>query len=355
MKHVVTAILAAGLLGIVSTSAQAAELGKTFDEILQGAKAEGKLVIWSPLPAGHEGQQAALDAFNERFGLHTEFEWVPLAAAVANTRAFAEAAGGKLSVDIIGSPISYVVSASGDGLISPFDWEGIFGTEFPEISKVTGMAGFKDFALQFARSYYGLAYNTDMMTESEVPTTLAAMMDPKWSGKFSANASFLVPLDLVSLCIGEDEVLKLVDGLLANQPVLGKGTAAVNQAISIGQVPFGMTIGMVASGSIRKGEPLKFVMPTDYVTTNDLYAYALNNSPNPNTARLFLAWYATEGTKVIDPIEPLTGPLDTETEYSQMARERIAAGAKVCEITSEADVAAIMKVREEIGKKLSGQ
>ncbi|CDP53102.1 hypothetical protein [Devosia sp. DBB001] len=38
-----------------------------------------------------------------------------------------------------------------------------------------------------------------------------------------------------------------------------------------------------------------------------------------------------------------------------MAQERIANGAKVCEIKSEADVAAIMKIREAIGKKLSGQ
>lgn len=356
MKSIIQAVATACALGIMSTAALSAELGKTFEEVLAGAKAEGKLVVWSPLPSRPEAQQAAIEAFNKRFGLETKLEWVPMAAPAANTRAIAEIAGGTVSADIIGgASIGEVMTARDANLIKAWDWTGVLGKEFPQLGEVNGLPEFKDLALLYMVAHNGIGWNPDQIKDEEVPNTVAEMTDPKWSGKIGANAYFLVPLDIMSLCIGEEEALKLADGLIANKPVLGKGSPAVSQFISTGQVPFGMTISLVAENAIRKGEPMKYKMYSDLVISTENYSYVAENSPNPNTARLFTAWLATEGYKTVDPIEPLPSILDAENPFIKMAQENVAKGAKACKVTSAADAAQITKVRELVTLKLSGQ
>ncbi|MCZ8271889.1 MAG: extracellular solute-binding protein [Beijerinckiaceae bacterium] len=334
----------------------AAELGKSFDEIVAGAKKEGKLVVWSPLPGRPETHQAVIKAFNERFGLNTQLEWVPMAAPTANTRATAEAAGRRVSVDVIGgASIGEIITARDAGLIKPFDYAGTFGNQFPSISQIDGLPGYKGLGLLYMVAHNGIAWNTKMIADDQVPNKASEFADPKHRGKFGVNAFFLVPLDILSTCIGEEQALKIADGIIANRPVQGRGSPAVNQFITTGQVPFGMTISLVAEAAIRNREPLKFKMYSDYVISTENYVYVPENSPNPNTARLFAAWHAAESYKIIDPIESLPSILDASNPYIKMASENVSKGAKACKIQNEANIAQMLRVREKITLKLSGQ
>ena len=78
MKIGILKALAALALGalVVTGAAQAQQAGAGFQALVDGAKREGRLVVWSPLPSRPEAQNAALDAFNKRFGLSTRLEWV---------------------------------------------------------------------------------------------------------------------------------------------------------------------------------------------------------------------------------------------------------------------------------------
>lgn len=116
-----------------------------------------------------------------------------------------------------------------------------------------------------------------------------------------------------------------------------------------------MTISLVAEAAIRNGEPLKFKMYSDYVISTENYIYVPEDSPNPNTARLFAAWHAAESYKIIDPIESLPNVLDVDNPYIKMAKENVEKGAKACKVQSAEDIAQMLRVREAITLKLSGQ
>lgn len=336
--------------------AQAQQPAATLDAMIAGAKQEGKLVVWSPLPGRPESHAAAIAAFNQRFGLNTRLEWVPMAAPTANTRAIAERAGGRVTGDIIGAgSIGEIITARDANLIKPFDWRGAFGATFPGIAEVDGLPEFRGLGLLYMVAHNGIGWNPRMIQAAEVPNNVEEMTNPKWQGKIGANAFFLVPLDIMSLCMGEERALKLADGLIANRPVLGRGSPPVNQFITTGQVPFGMTISLVAENASRNKEPIDFKMYSDYVISTENYIYVLENSPNPNTARLFSAWLAAEGWKVIDPIEPLPSLLDKENKFIKMAAEQVAKGGKVCRVENAQHAAQITRVREAVTLKLSGQ
>lgn len=206
MKSVIRAVAAALAMGAAATATSAAEPGKTFEEIVAGAKEEGRLVVWSPLPGRPETHQAVIAAFNERFGLDTQLEWVPMAAPAANTRAIAEMAGRQVSVDVIGgASIGEVITARDAGLIKPYDYVGVFGGEYSNMAEVGGLPGYEGLGIQYMVAHNGIAWNTAMIGDDEVPGTAAELADPKFHGKFGVNAYFLVPLDIMSLCMGEEE------------------------------------------------------------------------------------------------------------------------------------------------------
>ncbi|MCR9220983.1 MAG: hypothetical protein NXI21_12225 [Alphaproteobacteria bacterium] len=352
---VVTA--AAMAVGAHLAPASAAELGATYEEILAGAKEEGRLVVWSNFPSRPETHQALIAAFNERFGLETELEWVPLSSPQANSRAIAEAAGRQVSVDVIGAgSIGEVKVASDGGIITPYDWVGVFGEQFPEIGEVDGPAEFEGLALSYFVAHSVMGWNPGMIEGEEVPNSWFEVADSKWAGKFSANAYWFWPLPVLSLCIGEEESYALADKFIANTPVLGKGSPAVNQAITTGQVPIGFTLSLVAANSLRKEEPLDFKMFRDYLPYWDNYLWALDGSPNPNTARLFSAWMAVEGYKVADPIEPLPSRLDSDNIFvKMMADQEAATGAQTCTMETSEDIAQMDRVRQTVSAKMSGQ
>ena len=62
---------AAALALLAAPAARAEKLGATYEQILAGAKAEGKLTAWIVAPRLPATHQALIAAFNKRFGLNT--------------------------------------------------------------------------------------------------------------------------------------------------------------------------------------------------------------------------------------------------------------------------------------------
>ena len=86
-------------------------------------------------PSSTAATQALAAAFNKRFGLTTEIEWLPVAAVTANTRTIAESASGKVNIDIIGAAAAdEVYSLKSRGLLSAFDWIQTFSSQLPAIA-----------------------------------------------------------------------------------------------------------------------------------------------------------------------------------------------------------------------------
>ena len=355
-RHLTSVLAVLALLG--AATARAETLGSNFDAIVSGAKREGRLTAWIVAPRMPATHQALITAFNKRFGLNTQLEWVPNPPLTSNARAIAEAAGGSVSVDIIGGAsvegLPTVIQAK---LVSAYPWSETFGAAMPAIKDLEAlvMPKFRGAALPYQTVAYGICWNPTVIADADVPSRLTDLGDPKWNGKFAFNA-FLVPLDVASYALGAEATTALAKRIFANMPVFARGTPAVASAVTTGSVAFGVTVSPVAETLQRAKENLKFKLFADVIPVSQVYLYVPDAAPHPNTARLFAAWLAAEGSAVGNPIEPMERPGDPQSSLGQMiAAAQASSGAKIAEPKTEADLAASTKLLDTLQQLLNGQ
>jgi ABC-type Fe3+ transport system substrate-binding protein len=337
-----TSLAATGLTGPA--------LAASFDEVLAGAKQEGRLFVLVSSPGKPETHAALAKAFNERFGLDTVVEWTATSPVQTGTKLIAEQ-GGAGFADLVGAGGNQEMAALAErGILKPYPWVETFQQALPEIGRAVDpvIADLRGMGLAYAHNIYGMSWNKDLIAEDEVPDTYAELLEPDWSGRFAVNAFSLNPLDYYSFVLGADATLEMAQAILDNRPVLERGTGAVTRAISVGQTPVGIS-SFHQAGRVQN---LGFKMFSDYVPMGVLHTYVPENAPNPNTARLFAAWFATEGMAIVNQFEPMPR-LGDGSAADRMLAEVEAAGGKVIGETSLKDTEAAAEIRDRIAKLMT--
>ena len=88
-----------------------------------------------------------------------------------------------------------------------------------------------------------IAYNTDALSEDEVPDSVFALTDPKWKGKIGiapTNASFQAFVSAMLLQFGEERTRDWLNGLKANDPKLYEKNTPVVEAVGSGEIELGL-------------------------------------------------------------------------------------------------------------------
>jgi iron(III) transport system substrate-binding protein len=88
-----------------------------------------------------------------------------------------------------------------------------------------------------------IAYNTDELSEAEVPDSVSELTDPKWKGKIGfppTNASFQAFVTAMRLTQGEDETREWLEGIQANEPKLYERNTPVVEAVAAGEIQLGL-------------------------------------------------------------------------------------------------------------------
>jgi iron(III) transport system substrate-binding protein len=149
-------------------------------------------------------------------------------------------------------------------------------------------------------TWYGIAararvllVNTELVPADEMPDSVDDLLDERWQGKvglakplFGTTATHAAVL---FARLGDEEARKFFDRLHANAKVLG-GNKQVAQAVSRGEIAFGLTDTDDAMGEIDAGSPVAIVYPdrgADQLGTlfipNTLAM--LKGAPHPKAAR----------------------------------------------------------------------
>jgi iron(III) transport system substrate-binding protein len=88
-----------------------------------------------------------------------------------------------------------------------------------------------------------LVYNPERIDASELPQTLQAVADERYRGRFGVaptNASFQAHMALYLAVAGEEALEELLAGLAANEPRRYASNGAIVEAVSRGEVDFGL-------------------------------------------------------------------------------------------------------------------
>lgn len=88
-----------------------------------------------------------------------------------------------------------------------------------------------------------IAYNTDELSEAEVPDSVFDLTDPKWKGRIGfppTNASFQAFVTALRLSAGEERTREWLKGFAANDPRTYEKNTPVVEAVAAGEIELGL-------------------------------------------------------------------------------------------------------------------
>jgi iron(III) transport system substrate-binding protein len=87
-----------------------------------------------------------------------------------------------------------------------------------------------------------VAYNTDLLSQSDLPDSILGFTDPRWKGKIGfppTNASFQAFVTAMRLSLGDERTREWLEGIKANQPKLYEKNLPTVEAVGRGEVEVG--------------------------------------------------------------------------------------------------------------------
>jgi ABC-type Fe3+ transport system substrate-binding protein len=269
-----------------------------FAAIKAEAAKEGRLVVWHNTPK-QETTDALAALFNQRFGMNVKIERVSTNGGDMTARLIAEKRGGKFTIDMFIATDRQLPQLVKNGLIAKIDWLGLFAgpgkldAEALKGAVSTIMPEYQGYGLELRDTVFGIAYNTKLIAEKDVPTRWEDIGDAKWSRKLIIDDE-LSPLARLLPAIGRDAVLSLARKIVANRPVYADGQPSAARKLSSGEAPIGAFSLSSAQEEKQKGAPVGLVFAEPQGIISQQLAYVPSTAPHPNLARLWAAWLTSE-------------------------------------------------------------
>ncbi len=88
-----------------------------------------------------------------------------------------------------------------------------------------------------------LVYNTEQLTEADLPASVLDLVDAKWKGKIGwapTNGSFQSFVTALRVLRGDDAARAWLEGIKANEPVVFEGNAPIVRAVGAGEIAVGL-------------------------------------------------------------------------------------------------------------------
>lgn len=143
-------------------------------------------------------------------------------------------------------------------------------------------------------------YNTDLVTEDQLPESIFDLTDPQWEGKIGwapTNASFQAFVTALRVSEGEERAKEWLEKMKANNPKEYPKNTAIIEALSRGEIALGL-VNHYYLERVKSEEP---GVPVAHHYTNDVGALVnvagvaiLKNSDNPELAQKFVAFLESE-------------------------------------------------------------
>lgn len=110
-----------------------------------------------------------------------------------------------------------------------------------------------------------IMYNTELVDESELPTSLLDLADPQYKGRIgsadSTNGAMLATIVALNRLIGEDETTAWVQGLVDNETLFSGSHTDIRKAVGAGEIEFGLVNHYYYFLSLAEGAPVGIVWP----------------------------------------------------------------------------------------------
>ena len=253
-------------------------------QLVQGAKKEGSLTLYATTPI--EYMRVILAGFEKKYGVKVNL-WRASSESVLQ-RIMTEARGTLPSFDVVES-------------ISP-PMEAIHREGLLQQVKSPVQNDLRPWALPPHREWaatqlylFVQAYNTNKVKKEDLPKTYADLLDPKWKGMLSMEASDDEWFAEVVKQMGTEKGQKFFRDLTVNQGLqLRTGHSLLNNLVGAGEVPLALTVyNSDPENQKKKGAPIDwFVIEPAIAIPNGVGVS--RKAPHPYAAVLFYEYMMSE-------------------------------------------------------------
>lgn len=190
--------------------------------------------------------------------------------------------GATPSSDLLTLGAEYLVSGLEAGIFYKVDWRSLLPKEISR-GVIVNIAPFGDVGVSYYTSQHGLIYNTQKVSEKEVPRTMKDLADPKWKGKvgiFNYSAQWA----LRSHVLGKDNVYAVLHAILKNGAIQGTFVDVYNRFL-LGEIWIAGISNSYFNEAKKKGVPTAW-QNLDYVYEESRPLVLRKGSQHPNAAIL---------------------------------------------------------------------
>jgi len=279
----------------VSSSSRATEEA----DLVKAAKAEGEVTLYSA--ATENVAKRVADAFRKKYGIEVRF--IRLGSSPLLQRFSTEAEAGTFVADVIftaGGAQEFVKEAKAKGWVQSIDYAElpvVQSGEFPKKDN-RGLTALAQTQLWI------IAYNTDLVKESEKPASWEALLDPKFQGQIiipdpAVSDAYTEFWALLEKEYGADFLRKVAQ----TRPRRFDSGVAALQSLSAGEAALLIPMTVPAVNSLKaKGAPAASLTPA--LTTGVEMQVIMPNSrkvPHPNAGKLLANFMLSkEGNAILN-------------------------------------------------------
>jgi iron(III) transport system substrate-binding protein len=204
-----------------------------------------------------------------------------------------------------------------------------------------------------------IMYNTDLVSQEELPTSIFDLSDPKWQGQIAAagstNGSMQAQIAAMRPLIGEEETEAWLNGLLANEVTFFGGHTDVRKAVGAGEFKLGLVNHYYYYLQKAEGSNVGIIFPNQGdgeigLITNATAAAIVNGAPHVQAAQAFMDFLVSpEGQKLFAELNyeyPLLPGVELHADVQPLDEFRLA-DVNVAEAAQDFD--ATFNLMEKVG------
>lgn len=192
-----------------------------------------------------------------------------------------------------------------------------------------------------------IMYNTELLSEDQLPSSIFDLTDPVWQGQVavasSTNGSMQAQVATMRQLIGEDATEAWLRGLIDNDTTFFGGHTDIRKAVGAGEFPLGLVNHYYYHLQLEEGSPVGIIYPDQEpdglgLITNATSAAVVSGTGNLPAAQAFLDFLISpegqrlfaeenneypllEGVSLAQGVEPLDDKRLSNINIAQAAAE----------------------------------
>lgn len=282
-------------------------------QLVERAKKEGSVVVYSTLTVGDA--RALSDAFEKKYGIKV-LAWRAGSEKIVQ-RAITEARAGRNEADVFEMNGPQMEILYREKLLEEFHspvFRDIPPAAFPKHRHYV--------ADRFV--FFVMAYNTNLVKASEVPSSYEELLDPKWRGKLALEAADVIWFASVARAMGEGPGLAYFRKLAAMKPELRSGHLLIAELVAAGEIPLTLTAYNNNVETLKKkGAPIEW-KPLQPAFGRPSSIGLAKNAPHPHAALLFAEFVLSkDGQEILRAANRVPSSLAVDSPLNRFKYELI--------------------------------